>query len=63
MLPGSVSDGERILTWTRLYGLGELPAELVVVGSGATGAEVACASLSLGSPGVGGGVMPYSCSP
>ena len=48
-LPGSVPDGERILTWTQLYGLRELPAHLVVVGSGVTGAEFACAYLALGS--------------
>ncbi|WP_084316627.1 NAD(P)H-quinone dehydrogenase [Actinospica robiniae] len=42
-------DGERILTWTQLYRLEELPAELIVVGSGVTGAEFAGAYQALGS--------------
>jgi dihydrolipoamide dehydrogenase len=42
-------DGERILTWTQVYGLEELPAELIVVGSGVTGAEFAGAYQALGS--------------
>jgi pyruvate/2-oxoglutarate dehydrogenase complex dihydrolipoamide dehydrogenase (E3) component len=42
-------DGERILTWTQLYGLDELPERLVVVGSGVTGAEFAGAYQALGS--------------
>jgi NAD(P)H dehydrogenase (quinone) len=42
-------DGERILTWTQLYGLRELPEELIVVGSGVTGAEFAGAYQALGS--------------
>ncbi|WP_212528581.1 NAD(P)H-quinone dehydrogenase [Actinospica durhamensis] len=42
-------DGERILTWTQLYRLTELPAELIVVGSGVTGAEFAGAYQALGS--------------
>ncbi len=42
-------DGERILTWRQLYELPELPAELVVVGSGVTGAEFAAAYQALGS--------------
>ncbi len=48
-LPGVVPDGERILTWRQLYDLTELPAELVVVGSGVTGAEFASAYQALGS--------------
>ena len=48
-LPGARPDGERILTWTQLYGLTELPARLVVVGSGVTGAEFASAYHVLGS--------------
>ncbi|MEG3035253.1 MAG: FAD-dependent oxidoreductase, partial [Aurantimicrobium sp.] len=32
-------DGERILTWTQLYNLTELPEHMIVVGSGVTGAE------------------------
>ncbi|MDD9206954.1 NAD(P)H-quinone dehydrogenase [Georgenia sp. 10Sc9-8] len=42
-------DGERILTWTQLYRLSELPEHLVVVGSGVTGAEFAGAYTSLGA--------------
>jgi dihydrolipoamide dehydrogenase len=42
-------DGERILNWTQLYDLEELPEHLVVVGSGVTGAEFASAYRALGS--------------
>lgn len=42
-------DGERILTWTQLYNLTELPEHMIVVGSGVTGAEFASAYSSLGS--------------
>ena len=48
-LPTAVPDGERILTWTQLYDLDELPPHLVVVGSGVTGAEFASAYHALGS--------------
>jgi NAD(P)H dehydrogenase (quinone) len=48
-LPGAVPDGERLLTCRQLYDLGELPAELIVVGSGVTGAEFASAYQALGS--------------
>ena len=48
-LPGVVADGERILTWEQLYELSELPARLIVVGSGVTGAEFASAYHALGS--------------
>lgn len=48
-LPGSPPDGKRILTWTQLYELSELPEHLVVVGSGVTGAEFASAYRALGS--------------
>jgi dihydrolipoamide dehydrogenase len=48
VLPEARPDGERILTWTQLYGLTELPSRLVVVGSGVTGAELAGAYLALG---------------
>jgi pyruvate/2-oxoglutarate dehydrogenase complex dihydrolipoamide dehydrogenase (E3) component len=41
-------DGERILTWTQLYDLTELPERLIVVGSGVTGAEFASAYDALG---------------
>jgi len=49
VLPDSVPDGERILNWSQLYDLPEIPAELIVVGSGVTGAEFASAYQSLGS--------------
>ncbi|MER8184105.1 NAD(P)H-quinone dehydrogenase [Kitasatospora sp. NPDC094015] len=48
-LPDALPDGERILTWTQVYDLEELPRELVVVGSGVTGAEFAGAYQALGS--------------
>ena len=47
-LPSAQPDGERILTWTQLYNLTELPEHLVVVGSGVTGAEFASAYNGLG---------------
>jgi NAD(P)H dehydrogenase (quinone) len=49
VLPGATPDGERILTWRQLYDLTELPSELIVVGSGVTGAEFASAYQALGS--------------
>ncbi len=49
-LPTAVPDGERILTWEQVYDLTEVPTELVVVGSGVTGAEFASAYLALGIP-------------
>ena len=42
-------DGQRILNWTQLYNLEELPPKLIVVGSGVTGAEFASAYNGLGS--------------
>lgn len=48
-LPTARPDGERILTWRQLYDLNELPEKLIVVGSGATGAEFANAYQALGS--------------
>ncbi|HEY4615788.1 MAG TPA: NAD(P)H-quinone dehydrogenase, partial [Citricoccus sp.] len=42
-------DGERILNWTQLYSLQELPEHLIVVGSGVTGAEFASAYNLLGA--------------
>src|SRR5579875_1698608 len=48
-LPGSEPDGERILTCRQLYDLDELPPQLIVVGSGVTGAEFASAYQALGS--------------
>ncbi|HEY5820819.1 MAG TPA: NAD(P)H-quinone dehydrogenase [Propionibacteriaceae bacterium] len=47
-LASAQPDGERILTWTQLYGLTELPERLIVVGSGVTGAEFASAYDALG---------------
>jgi pyruvate/2-oxoglutarate dehydrogenase complex dihydrolipoamide dehydrogenase (E3) component len=49
ILPGAEPDGERILTWRQLYDLTEVPRDLIVVGSGVTGAEFACAYQALGS--------------
>ncbi|WP_204038833.1 NAD(P)H-quinone dehydrogenase [Acrocarpospora phusangensis] len=49
VLPGAEPDGERILTWRQMYDLTELPENLIVVGSGVTGAEFAGAYQSLGS--------------
>jgi dihydrolipoamide dehydrogenase len=48
-LPDGVPDGERILTCRQLWDLAELPQELIVVGSGVTGAEFASAYQALGS--------------
>jgi dihydrolipoamide dehydrogenase len=48
-LPDAVTDGERILTCRQIYDLAELPTELIVVGSGVTGAEFAGAYQALGS--------------
>jgi dihydrolipoamide dehydrogenase len=49
-LPDARPDGERILSWTQLYELEELPERLVVIGSGVTGAEFASAYHALGAP-------------
>ncbi len=49
-LPTAQPDGERILTWEQVYDLDEVPTELVVVGSGVTGAEFASGYLALGIP-------------
>jgi dihydrolipoamide dehydrogenase len=49
-LPSAQPDGERILTWEQVYGLHEVPTELIVVGSGVTGAEFASGYLALGIP-------------
>ncbi|QAY74614.1 NAD(P)H-quinone dehydrogenase [Agromyces protaetiae] len=49
VLPSAVPDGERILTWTQLYRLKQVPEHLIVVGSGVTGAEFASAYRALGA--------------
>jgi dihydrolipoamide dehydrogenase len=49
VLPTAVPDGDRSLTWHQVYELDELPEQLVVVGSGVTGAEFAGAYQALGS--------------
>ncbi|MRX42931.1 NAD(P)H-quinone dehydrogenase [Agromyces kandeliae] len=49
VLPSAVPDGERILTWTELYALKQVPEHLIVVGSGVTGAEFASAYRALGA--------------
>lgn len=49
ILSNAKPDGERILTWTQLYSLHEIPEHLVVVGSGVTGAEFAAAYRALGA--------------
>ncbi len=48
-LPTAKPDGRRILTWTQLYDMRQLPEHLIVVGSGVTGAEFAGAYMNLGS--------------
>jgi dihydrolipoamide dehydrogenase len=48
-LSSAALDGERILNWKQLYEFTELPSELIVVGSGVTGAEFAGAYQALGS--------------
>jgi dihydrolipoamide dehydrogenase len=50
ILPDAEPDGERILDWRQVYDLPELPARLVVVGSGVTGAEFASAYCEMGVP-------------
>jgi len=49
VLPDAQPDGERILTWTQLYNLAEVPEHIIVVGSGVTGAEFASAYRALGA--------------
>jgi NAD(P)H dehydrogenase (quinone) len=48
VLPDARPDGERILSWRDVYDLKELPAHLVVIGSGVTGAEFASGYSELG---------------
>lgn len=47
-LPTAPCNGDRILNWTQMYSLKELPSRLIVVGSGVTGAEFASAYHELG---------------
>jgi len=49
VLPFSQPDGDRVFTSRELYDLKELPEQLIVVGSGATGAEYAQAFARFGS--------------
>jgi dihydrolipoamide dehydrogenase len=49
VLPDAEPDGQRILNWRQVYDLPELPSDLIVVGSGVTGAEFASAYLAAGS--------------
>jgi NAD(P)H dehydrogenase (quinone) len=49
VLPFFEPDGERVLVGQQLYGLPEVPERLIVVGSGATGAEFANAFTRFGS--------------
>jgi NAD(P)H dehydrogenase (quinone) len=48
-LDDALPDGERLLTSRQIYDIDELPSELIVVGSGVTGAEFASAFQALGS--------------
>jgi len=48
-LDDAAPDGERLLTSRQIYDIDELPSELIVVGSGVTGAEFASAFQALGS--------------
>ncbi len=50
VLPTAQPDGERILTWEQVYDLDEVPEDVIVVGSGVTGAEFASAYQALGIP-------------
>lgn len=49
VLADAQPDGERILDWSQVYELTEVPERLIVVGSGVTGAEFAGAFQALGS--------------
>lgn len=49
VLPFFEPDGQRVLTGQQVYGLDEVPEHLVVVGSGATGAEFAHAFIRFGA--------------
>ena len=49
VVAGAEPDGERILDWRQVYDLPELPSNLIVIGSGVTGAEFASAYNEMGS--------------
>jgi dihydrolipoamide dehydrogenase len=49
VLDDGLPDGERLLTCRQIYDIEELPSDLIVVGSGVTGAEFASAFQALGS--------------
>ena len=49
VLDDAIPDGERLLTSRQIYDIDELPSDLIVVGSGVTGAEFASAFQALGS--------------
>lgn len=49
VLDRATPDGERLLTSRQIYDIDEIPSELIVVGSGVTGAEFASAFQALGS--------------
>lgn len=49
VVAGAEPDGERILTWRQIYDLPEMPSDLIVIGSGVTGAEFANAYNAMGS--------------
>lgn len=48
-LDSAYPDGEKIFTWKQLYNLDKIPENLIVIGSGVTGAEFANAYNALGS--------------
>ncbi len=50
VMTGAVPDGQRILSWRDVYDLEALPEQLIVVGSGVTGAEFASGYSELGVP-------------
>ena len=48
LIDGDKPDAKRIFTWDQLYKLDKNPEHLIIIGSGVTGAEFACAYLGLG---------------
>ncbi len=49
LMESAMPDGERILTWQQIWSLEALPEDLIVIGSGVTGMELAQAYLHLGT--------------